>query len=227
MLVLVPYSAPHQYPQVPPTIESKPWTPSFFASCTRGTIFHGLDSERLEHDKKEYKDATYFSKIRLGISMGAQGFLVSLVVNTVANILIETRGKTSGNLLSISYTQLVAVAVIEEIIFRFLIQNAIELIQNTAVHYASDSLKENRAFIWVTSPSCRVLATSAIFAAVHLTNGGTYISVAGAAVQAFTILINSNETVAYEISGDFITPVVCHITNNTIVYGLIKLIAKS
>jgi membrane protease YdiL (CAAX protease family) len=196
---------------------------------TEGTIFHALDNERLENDRKENLNKSFLNKISIGVINGCKGFALNIVISEIFVCVIylisnlETDNVTVDISLA-SFTEIaLAIPIIEEMIFRLFLQNTIRLVQFTATCITPDVIQKTRVFIWLTSPSCRVILVSAAFAYVHLGNGGAYLSTAEAVAQVATFLFDPRESVLYETTNSFVTPVASHITNNAICWALLKI----
>lgn len=171
-------------------------------------------------------------KIAFGIGDAASRFVTQMiaggVIFRIASLLFDTDNVTTGIGEGTPLTFLAVVLkgpVAEELIFRGLLQNAIYLIQEGAKRVAPESLTENHIFVWLTSDSCRIIATNLTFAAVHMMNAGLYLSTAGAISQVAVIVLFASQSLTYETTGDLGSAMSSHIANNFIAYCLMKLVS--
>ena len=105
-------------------------------------------------------------------------------------------------------------AIIEELIFRGIIQNSLGISQQAIKYVTPESLQDNRFFQFIQSPCARVLTTNVIFALTHFINAKGSLSTAGATSQIACILLYPMCSTLYETTGDLFTPLVAHTTNN-------------
>ncbi|MGZ3633749.1 MAG: hypothetical protein ACXWM7_05670, partial [Parachlamydiaceae bacterium] len=137
---------------------------------TEGTIFHALDNERLKNDRKEYINKSFIYQISIGVITGCKGFLKNVVIGEIFTYVIylipnlETDNATIDIFQMPFFKTVLLIPLIEEVIFRLFLQNAIKSVQLEATRIMPDAIQKTRVFIWLTSPSCRVILVSAIFA---------------------------------------------------------------
>ena len=108
---------------------------------------------------------------------------------------------------------------IEEIFFRGIVQNSVSVAQKMMRFYMPSCFR-GRITDWITSPQARVLTVNALFGAIHLSNGGSYLSSKGAIRQTIISMIFSQQAGLYETTDSLIAPFAAHATKNTLIYSV-------
>lgn len=104
---------------------------------------------------------------------------------------------------------------LEEFMFRFVIQNFILRLQ-----LWMPSLFNNKIMGWLKSVQMRILFVTFIFSLVHLRNAGKYLSRLGAVRQVILIFVLCPNTRLYETTGNFLVPLMCHIMHNAFLISI-------
>lgn len=192
--------------------------------CTQGTILHALDNQRLEEETEANKKLSLCGKATLGIKYGLKGFFQKIpILILVSNILTKTTNLDDIQKIDIDFSfteSSVIVPILEEIVFRGIVQNIVAVSQRALNWCMPQCIKTNRVFIWIVSPSCRILVVNLLFAAVHLGNGGGYLTLLGAAVQVISILWSPRYSILHKTTGNIVAPIFAHMTNNAIAHVL-------
>lgn len=195
------------------------------------TIAHALDNSRIQRELKETRNKSLASKIAQGIDVGIDGITKSIVIgffiSLVAKQFFDTTNDGSQaengsagkgpDFISAVFTG----PILEEILFRGILQNGMGYVQKIAKWVAPQLIKKTRLFKWLISPSSRVLAVNSLFAYVHFYNKGYSMSTADAAVQVGSIFFTPKSSILYETTGNLAAPIACHISNNLYVQCLL------
>lgn len=188
------------------------------------TIVHALDNSRLERESEEYKNLSLRSKIALGAYVGATAASKGLFIAAMLSMLVfQNYANESGERFSFRDSFFWEVStvgpILEEIAYRGIMQNGMRYAQRLAQRAAqfekTGTLKNNRVFQWITSPSARVLASGTFFALTHLPNGGP---INGLLTQALRILSLPDASILHETTGNIAAPIANHVVNNLFVF---------
>lgn len=192
----------------------------------RNSIFEAADNEAIAKRTAEERTMTVFQKFLLGIIEGAHAFIKSFIIGfsisliTKANFIPKTSMLLNSVIMTNSFRTVVFLGPIyEECLFRGFFQNVFKYYQldiKREEAKKTNSLKDNHIFKWLTSPSCRILVVNFIFAYTHLSNAGGYLTLAGAITQMALICLYPTNSVLYETTGNFVVPLIAHMTNNFI-----------
>lgn len=181
-----------------------------------GSILHAFDNDRLISERQANLNLTASERRWKGVRLGAKSFLQGIISIIFMQALSTKCAFTSLGLLTAStamptfFVAVVVAPLLEELIFRGIFQNAIHSLQNAVKSCFSEAtVVGNRAISWLLSPSCRVVMTSAIFAAAHLGNSGH------AVIQALSIFLRPTESIIYETTG-IDASIASHATNNVL-----------
>jgi hypothetical protein len=182
------------------------------------TILHGLDNDRIITETAQNNHLTFQAKLIKGVEEGAKdvfrGFPFVLAIGSY-----HAFNKRPPSAENFPFNNLplwrvaVQAPVVEELIFRFCVQNAIYYGQKFVTYICPESIKNRRTFQWLTSPSARILASGSIFAACHAMNPGC---LSGKIVQVGSIFFGPCESILYETTGSLIAPLASHMTSNFI-----------
>lgn len=182
--------------------------------CYKNSIFFALNNEALRKETQKYVNLSSNQATLIGLKEGFKQLIPSVILRT--GLIYASRfikdgvpaSKTAPTLFD-----LIAGAIYEEAIFRTL-QAGVAIFQQTITHVAAQSLKDNRVFQWIMSPSARILGISSFFASLHFFNGGGYLSTKIAIIQVSRIMLLPTESILYETTGNIITPIYSHLANN-------------
>lgn len=189
-----------------------------------------LAEGEIQQERQKYLSATFSEKVFLGVHEGSKRFLsaiaLSVVIAPIASNFFDTTN-FNNTPSDFSSVQLALVApIVEEVVFRLILQNVIYLLQKAACMITPERFTKSTVFVWLTSSSCRIIVTTVAFASVHLFNAGLYLSTAFAITQVAIILLIDRHSLLYETTGSIAAPLASHITNNSII-GLICLTGKT
>jgi membrane protease YdiL (CAAX protease family) len=179
------------------------------------SIFYAFDNQAIANKFQKNKDLSCTQKFKIGVIKGSEKAMIGIFV---ANCLaLALNGMPSGKAATFegpSMLEALAAAVDEEILFRGVLQNCLAGSQKIATYVTPQCLQNNRAFKWLTSPSARIISANMIFAATHLSNGGGYLSDKYSYIQVIRIMLLPSYGIIHETTGNIITPIACHMTNN-------------
>ncbi|MBA2728782.1 MAG: CPBP family intramembrane metalloprotease [Parachlamydiaceae bacterium] len=175
-----------------------------------GSIFHGLNNERLTSDRIAKLNLSLGGKIWDAVIAGTRRIIQVVIFLNVAVFVINTLGIATLGVAAVSITptffEIVVVApILEELLFRGILQDSIAYIQKRMPSQA-----------WIASPACRILITSAFFAGVHLGNAGRWMGTAEAVLQTAQAFIWPTCSIIYETTDSLNASIVTHVTNNFI-----------
>lgn len=188
------------------------------------TVAHAIDNQRITEEVQLNRDLTFFQKCKKGFEVGVkgaiQGLFISMSIYQLTKLFFDTTDNTRGystgeGAVSDFKINCIMFPVVEEIVFRGIIQNGASCFQKIGNYIAPSALKNTRAFQWLTSPASRILGSNALFALAHLSNSGTAMSLAGAAAQTLKISLHPSFSILHETTGDIIAPIAAHIVNNS------------
>lgn len=185
-----------------------------------GSIFHALDSVRLKRETVVNLSLTFEEITWKGFVAGTHRFIKAtaallalvLVTNIVSMTLI---GSTSVGASSSSvFLTVIFGPIIEEVIFRGVLQNGFAELQRWVAGLLSVQNLKGQVWTWIVSPSCRILTTTSLFAAVHLGNIGVGFPLYKAITQATLICLWPVYSILHETTGGIYTSIIAHATNN-------------
>lgn len=188
------------------------------------SIFKALNHDVLAEEAKKNKNLSIIQKIELGLKAGTAGYISTLILSY--GLHYATQGIREGTIAKNNEIQFLTTGILfpilEEIVYRGVLQNSVALIQETACHILRHispiEMKNNKVFQWMTSPSARILAINSIFALAHLgifNNVGIFIY-NGSIKQATVIMSTPMESILHETTGDIIATIAAHIAHNTL-----------
>lgn len=188
------------------------------------TIAHALDNSRIQRELEESRNKSLASKITQGISVGVDGLTKAIVIGFLISIVAKqffdstndgskAENENTGEGLGFIYSTFTG-PILEEILFRGILQNGVGCVQKLAKWVAPQLMKKTRLFNWLISPSSRVLVANSLFAYIHLYNKGHSMSTADTVVQVGSIFLTPNSSILYETTGNLAAPIACHISNN-------------
>jgi len=105
----------------------------------------------------------------------------------------------------------VVVPILEEIVFRALLQNGMSLCQKAAIAVVPKKLGNNRVFKYLTSTSARIVSCNTLFALAHLISGGV--------PSTLRIAMHPVNAILYETTGTLHAPIVSHMVNNALAFA--------
>lgn len=178
------------------------------------SLFFAINNQAIAKDFQKYKNYSWVQKFKIG-AFTAVGTLLSTHLIEIS-LLFALRGMSSGKeaTCELSMFRVLQCAVLEEILFRGVMQNCLASLQKTAVYVTPQRLQNNCVFKWFTSSAARIISISAIFAAVHLSNGGGYLSEKDSFIQAMAIMLLPVEGILHETTGSIVAPIAHHMTYN-------------
>lgn len=106
----------------------------------------------------------------------------------------------------------IVIPILEEICFRFGIQNTIYLVQKHC-------LKRSSTF---STTRTRIILTTIVFGLCHLGNSGDYLSSSGTCLQVVVLIVFPLESILYEKTGSFVVPCFSHMLSNSMVFVWLK-----
>lgn len=182
------------------------------------TLFFAVNNQALANTSQKYKDLSWVQKFKIGTLTGVKRLLSCYLISECLDFAL--RGKSHGYKARVQFDWplLVISVVIEEVLFRGIVQNLLEGSQKIAVRGIPQSLQNNRVFKWFTSPSARIVIANTVFAAAHLFND--YQSTKSNIQQFMFIMLLPVEGILNETTGDIIAPIACHSTNNSLAWLL-------
>lgn len=201
----------------------------------KNTIIEGLDNQQIADRKAVESQLSVINKIWLGIQTGTidmcRAVPLGLIINFVVTQIItgkEFYDEAPISIADLSFSEVVIIGpVLEEIVIRGIINNVFAGMQKLISVVTPNCIGETYIFQWIVSPSCRILTITVLFAAIHITNAGTLLSVASTIVQVTLILFRPAETILHETTGNLIAPIAAHMTNNFIVWCAIHMPSPS
>jgi len=175
------------------------------------SVFFAANSEAILKEQNKYKDLSWLGKVKVGSIYGVSRAVAILFIPIV--ILFSVGGVSNFNT-KFNRNELIKLIqeiilcgvvcpIIEELLFRGIIQRIFQSIP-------------------FLSPAKQVIASSFIFSAIHLINGGI-----GSVVQAFRIFLFPSHDILYKTTSSITAPMICHMSYNTVCVILINLIKKS
>lgn len=184
---------------------------SFFNNYT---IIHAVNNPRIEEEFQQDKNSNLATKLKKGIYVEAKTFIQRFVIFTALSTLAKQLKQSNGinNIkepIGFIYEVIIG-PIVEEIIFRGILQNGMHYAQKFAKWAAPRFIRNTRVFEWLTSPSARILGANSLFALVHLGNKGAVRTVA----LVGTILLMPRMSILHETTGNIAAPIVCHMTHN-------------
>lgn len=189
------------------------------------SIFFALNNKAIEGHLQKYKDLSWAYKIQLGIKNGLSQIVVRFCLRFFLILILSgMKDGISAKLPLPSMKMAVIAAVMEEVVYRGILQNIFAFLQKKAV---PKCLKEYRVIKWIASPSARILAVNTIFAAIHLRNGGGYLNEKSALIQFISIMLLPSKGTIYETTNSFLAPVATHVTHNFVLSCIVKLLLRS
>lgn len=187
------------------------------------SLFFAANNQAITENSHQYNDLSWAQKFKLGAIKGSEKFLLGLVtviiLNNALSAMPSGQAATSED---VTMLEGLACAVVEEVLFRGVLQNCLAGSQRIVTCVTPQCLQNNRVFKWLTSPSARIISINAMFASVHLLNGKAYLSEKNALIQATKIMLLPTSGILHETTGDIIAPIACHITNNFLLDVLFK-----
>jgi hypothetical protein len=178
------------------------------------TLFHATNNDRLVGEKRKYSNLSQKEKIQLGIAAGSASF----VMTCFASFLIESIRpvKNDEGLYSddeYNFKDMVLFASLgEEIIFRFLLQNAFSMALNNY------------------PPSYPIITAHMLFAAMHLLNATKPSQRRQAVKQVACIALFPVQSILFYTTAGLAAPIAAHMTHNFLCvmsHKLGKLIEKN
>lgn len=181
------------------------------------SIFRALQPKILENEKKKYEDLSLKDRIKLGCSLGLKQFLPRIIIVNalalVASLFCEVKDFVFTPKLILG--MITVVPILETVFFRGGVHNVIKVAQKTLNNIVPTSLKNNRVYSWINSPSCRVLIASTLYAGYHLLNASAF-GLAIAIAQFAVLFFLPTPDILYETTDSLATTTSWHITNNTL-----------
>ncbi len=196
---------------------------SKFSSVTKifyeQSLLFAINNQAIQEKFQQYKDLSWAQKFKIGVIKGGEKQLVGYLI--IMSLELALTRMASGNEAGIkgsselpSILEGLAFAVVEEVLFRGILQNCVAGSQKIATCITPQCLQNNCVFKWLTSPSARIISINAMFAGLHLFNGGLYLSDKSSLIQASRILLQPTQGILHETTGNIIAPIACHMTNN-------------
>lgn len=189
-----------------------------------GTAAHAMNSERInrERDNTPATVGNLARRFQAGVLFGAKSFLPRLVYGIAISAVFTTLGVASKNpsfpykIVSLQgFMNIVVIApLVEEILFRVILQNVIHIAQE----FVCQPLQGNRIIDALGSSEARILSTNAVFAAAHLANA-EYTGKHSAYTQSTLILLTPGQSITYETHG-FAGSLGEHMSNNALSFLL-------
>lgn len=205
--------------------------PVFNSSLFNYTLLHAINGPRLIEQREKLQHSSLADKITLGLGAGFgsffQSFSVVLGVGALWNKLKLPEGKqpkpeVEAKLYKFSRV-VVRAPILEELLFRGIVQNGLLYYMFYRLYQTSDS-KENLTLEGPKlHPSQVIVLSNMLFAAAHLKNAGKLLSSKGAILQSTSIALLPNFSILYYITGDLVAPIISHATNNGLVFALLSL----
>lgn len=206
---------------------------SLFSTCSSAirtsfyeqSLFFAANNEVITEKSQQYKALSWTQKFKIGVIKGGENILIGSLIAISLSLVLSNQG--SGQKATSEPPSILegcAYAVVEEVLFRGGLQNCLAGSQRLATYITPQCLQNNRVFKWFTSPSARIISINAAFAAIHLFNGGDYISDKGSFIQTSRILLQPIEGILHETTGNIIAPIACHMTNNFVFFSLGKIL---
>lgn len=178
------------------------------------SIFQLLDVQKYERKVGKYEHDTMMTKIKYAVNSQLIVQFKKLCIVILLPYIVSTLLKekpASSKLTDLSFMTIVVICpLIEEVVFRGILQN---LLKKGQQHLPTQ----------LASASLRVALIGALFACVHLPNGGDYLSKTRAIAQCAAIMLYPNFSSLYEKTGSFVPGLIAHMTNNFICYSICKL----
>ena len=178
------------------------------------SIFSILDTQNYERKVGKYQNEPMMAKIKYAVKsqllvQGKELCVITGLQYVVAKIVRETPATVKFT--DCSFMLMVVVCpLIEEVIFRGILQNVVRKIQQ----YVPKPLAK---------AAIRIAITGALFAGAHLMNGGDYLSKTEAITQCAIIMLYPNFSRLYEKTGSLLPVIVAHMANNFVCYSICKL----
>jgi len=171
-----------------------------------------FDAEYIQSEKLRAKTLGVFKKAFECIKEDIQLYSISLITAISASVIVNTFINRTDTEYSFSANGMVS-GIVEEIIFRFMLQNCFHGGQKIIEKLNPSRLKHKSIIQMITAPSTRILATHLIFAVCHITNPGNTAS------QVARIILFNNYSLRYETHG-LVATMAAHVFHN----GTVELI---
>lgn len=197
-------------------------TPAVAGKCSQAikncffeqSVFFALNNKALEQKYYEHYDLSLMQKIKLGAVNGMKTLLIGCIIYKILGLTLARIPVGRPLSKEISLLANLVSPVVEEVLFRGILQNDFKILQFFAKDKTPEHLQDNVAFRWLTSPSARIVMTNLVFAALHLHNAGVSTSDKGSIIQCLRIMLQPTMGILYDTTGDLIAPTVCHVTHN-------------
>jgi len=182
---------------------------SYGKAVYNNTIFCLLD-QSFDNPMKDYSTSR---RLLEGAKSAAAVFIPSTIASIVANSLNQAAKIPHYEYSVTVFDAVILAPVMEELIFRVILQNAIQASQAGLKAIAPQRLQEMYIFQAITSQKGRIVAITTLFAVIHLANA-PFIAANTLALTTVIILFPVC-TLAYE-RGGFEASWAAHMTNNLI-----------
>lgn len=178
------------------------------------TIFFALSNQAIEASQLRYQGYSLSQKVGLGLIHGVVGLYLGIVVIKIIDFVFKKMKIKEGKPATSKTTlyETIQGAIIEEILFRYILQNLIRMVQVTLF---PKCLTNYVIVQWMVSTSARILITNTLFAIVHLSNGGVLQSDKGALIQTLKITLLPRCCILYETANTLFAPIASHVINNS------------
>ncbi|MBB64718.1 MAG: hypothetical protein CMO81_06605 [Waddliaceae bacterium] len=205
---------------------------SKYIDLKEGTIFHLFEKGRVEQEKKKYQNSSWSSRFKHSVSLGCKmtlrasplvlGFTIYTYLNSKGpSHTFMTRTERAIQEIARAFIPAVVIApIVEEIMFRGILQNGIHGGQILAEKIAPKCISETEAFKKITSPEARILGAHIPFALAHLNNASA-IGLEFAIGQTTNLLLQPAISISNEIGG-IDQSITTHAVNNfcTVMLGV-------
>lgn len=188
------------------------------------SLFFATNNQAITEKFHQYKDLSWTQKFKIGAIKGGENVLIGyLILMSLRFALSEMPSGKAATTEMPSMLEGLVTAVVEEFLFRGVLQNCLAGSQKIAAYVTPECLQNNRVFKWLTSPSARIISINAMFAGIHLYNGGGYLSDKASLRQVSRIMLQPIQGILHETTGNIIAPIACHMTNNFLVLSIAKI----
>lgn len=197
------------------------------------SIFYAAVPENINSRINQESSSSIFKKIILSITTAVANIFKNLSLVFSFAILFKTVVQNNSSLYSKNqsthchlddFSKTVIIGpIIEELIFRGIIQQTILPVIQKTIRYITPTEYQQCSYLqWINSPSFRVIFANLLFAAVHIKNADSYLDITGALLQVTLIALYPTESILCETTDSLTAPLVAHMTNNFIVWSLLK-----
>ena len=187
------------------------------------TLFHAVDSTRLEREATENKKLTLLEKIKVGIDAGALG-VVQRMITGIALATFAASFLESDPVYVRYFTFFAGSVGLVDSMMRtawlgFLQKIMVPSVQRFIVAVLPENWARHRVVQWIASPSGRIAMITAFYAYYFYSCSLGMAGLGSAVAWAVRTVLLPQESILYETTGDLVAPIFSSLVHSFAVWG--------